>query len=399
MNRFILLLFTAILFELMLGGGGRLINWGPVSLRMILFVIAFIVVCIQILRRKKLPRDYWLLCLLFACLLLIGLSQGIAIGANRAFWWEDLKPLLYFFILPFFGFAFQAGASPELAASSIKRSGIILSSSFIIVLVLIHTGVVPFLDFYNFFIETQEFFFRGELTFFYKGFIFICIAFLFVYFSEQPYKHLILILLGVGILLSVTRGFLFAFFLTYAFYYFLKSSFIRSALFVIISLAVVLAGQVVIRESSKVIDQLKNKPEFAQEVPIHPDSNLLGDRNYSDDGRFQQIKEVTEEINLKSMIIGHGFGMGIPSRPVHMEISYLEIFHKQGIVGLAFWAYLLWLLYKKYEVATPGGLSSAFFFGSSFVYFQSLTNQYINNPIGLSMVMLSIVCLDQLKKG
>ncbi len=398
MNRFISLLFTVILFELMLGGGGRLVNWGPVSLRMILFVIAFVVVCIQILRRKKLPRDYWLLSIFFACLLLIGVSRGIVMGASRVFWWEDIKPLLYFLILPFFGFAVQAGTRAEIAASIIKRSGIILSSFFIIVLVLIHTGAIPFLDFYDTVIGTQEFFFRGELTFFYKGFIFICIAFLFVYFSEQPYKHLILILLGIGILLSVTRGFLFAFLLTYAFYYFLKSSFIRFALFAILSLAIVLAGQVVIRESSKAIDQLKNRSTVSQEVPIHPDSNLLGDRNYSDDGRFQQIKEVTEQINLSSIILGHGFGMGIPSRPIHMEISYLEIFHKQGIVGLAFWAYLLWLLYKKYKVATPGGLSDAFFFGSSFVYFQSLTNQYINNPIGLSMVILSIVCLDQLKK-
>lgn len=319
-------------------------------------------------------------------------------GANRAFWWEDIKPLLYFFILPFFGFAVQANATADLAASIIKRSGIILSSFFIIVLVLIHTGVIPFLDFYNTFIGTQEFFFRGELTFFYKGFIYICIAFLFVYFSEQPYKHLILILLGIGILLSVTRGFMFAFLLTYAFYYFLKSSFIKSALFLILSLVIVLVGQVAIRESSKVIDQLKNRPEFAQEAKINADSNLLGDRNYSDDGRFQQMKEVTEEINLSSIVIGHGFGMGIPSRPIHMEISYLEIFHKQGLIGLTFWAFLLWLLYKKYKAATPGGLRDAFFFGSCFVYFQSLTNQYINNPIGLSMVMLSMVCLDQLKK-
>ena len=138
MNRFISLLFIVVLFELMLGGGGRLINWGPVSLRMILFVIAFSVVCIQILRRKKLPQDYWLLSILFACLLIIGLSRGIAMGANRGFWWEDIKPLLYFFILPFFGFAVQAGTTAELAATIIKRSGIILSISFIIVLILIH---------------------------------------------------------------------------------------------------------------------------------------------------------------------------------------------------------------------------------------------------------------------
>ncbi len=398
MKRPIPLLLTVILFEITLGGGGRLTAWGPVSLRMILFGLALFSVGIQILNKKKIPTDYWFLSILFGIVLFVGLTRGITLGATRENVWEDVKPLLYFFILPFFGFAIRDRNVVEHTSSIIKHSGIILSGLFMLVLILIHTSAIPFLDFYKAMIGTQEFFFRGELTFIYKGFIYICIAFLFVHFEEHNYKFPILFLLAAGIFLSVTRGFLFALMLTYCFYYFLKSAYIRSVISFALSILIVIAGQVVIGQSSEAIDQLKSPREELPQNEKQLNSTLLGDRTYSDDGRFQQMKEVAEQINLSSIFIGHGFGIGIPSRPVHMEISYLEIFHKQGLIGITFWAYLLWQLYRKYKLASPGGLRNSFFFGSLFLYFQSLTNQYINNPIGLSMILLSIVCLDQLKE-
>ena len=397
MKKFISLLLTVLLFELMLGGGGRLTAWGSVSLRMLFFSLALLVVGIQLFRKQKIAGDYWFITLLFGSLLIIGLARGISLGASKTYWWEDVKPLLYFFILPFFVYAIRERSTVEQIVGIIKRSGIILSCAFIIVLILIHTSVIPFLDFANTVIDTQEFFFRGELTFFYKGFLYICIALLFVYFTGYPYKHFILILLAVAILLSVTRGFVFALALTYATYYLLKSSFTRSVIFVALSILIVVNGQVVITQSSKAIGHLKNQQQNVHSEEITPNPNLFGNKSYSDEGRFRQLKEVAGQTNLSSVFIGHGFGNGIPVRPIHMEISYLEIFHKQGLIGLLFWAYLLWLLYQKYRSASPGGMSDAFFFGSLFIYFQSLTNQYINNPIGLSMVLLSLVCLDHLK--
>jgi hypothetical protein len=399
MNRFISFLLSTILFELMLGGGGRLTALGPVSLRMILFALAIITVGIQLLRKQKLPTDYWFISILFGIILIIGTVRGITIGASRALWWEDLKPLLYFFILPFFGLSIRHRSVVAQTATIIKRSGIILSVLFILTLILIHTSILPFIDFSNAVIGAGEFFFRGELTFFYKGFIYVCIAFLFVHFDTQQYRFPILILLAAGIILSVTRGFLLALTLTYSCYYFLKSSFVKSAFLITLSFLAVVVGQVAISESSKVIDQLKSPQERSLQKGTALSPTLLGDRSYSDEGRFQQIKEVAEQVSLSSILIGHGFGNGVPSRPIHMEISYLEIFHKQGLIGLTFWAYLIWLLYQKYRLASQGGLRDAFFFGSLFIYFQSLTNQYVNNPIGLAMILLSLVSLDQLKEN
>jgi len=388
-------LFIVILFELMLGGGGRLTSYGSVSLRMILFGIAILVTCIHVLRGEKISKEYWLITILFAIVLAIGFLRGIAAGASRTFWWEDVKPLSYFFMLPFFGFTIQNISIVDATARSIRQAGIILSVLFISALVLIHVEIIPFSVFYKTVIGTGEFFFRGELTFFYKGFIYLCIAFLFVHFSNVQHKHLVMALLAMAILLSVTRGFLFALTLTYAFYYFPNKAYFKSVPFIVLALVIVVFGQTAISRSSQVIARLTDAGRSA--MYQRTDSNLLGDKSYADRGRLQQIKEVVSQTTLSTSLLGHGFGMGIPSRPIHMEISYLEIFHKQGVIGLAFWAYLLWLLYQKYKNA-QGNLRDPFFFGSLFVYFQSLTNQYINNPIGLSLVLLSIVCLDQLKK-
>jgi hypothetical protein len=80
-----------------------------------------------------------------------------------------------------------------------------------------------------------------------------------------------------------------------------------------------------------------------------------------------------------------------------MEISYLEIFHKQGLIGLAFWASLAGAIFHQYLQAGPSAETDAFFYSSLFIFIESLTNQYINNPIGMSILLLSLVCLYKLR--
>jgi len=399
MNRFTKVLFIVLLAELALGGGGRLTAIGPISLRMILFALALATAAIHFIKGKRIASDYAGLLLFFSIVAAVGLLLGISSGANRAFWWEDIKPLLYFLILPFFSLAITDAATIERTSIILKASGVIQALAFFALLLLIHLHVVPFLSLYRVFIRTEEFFFRGELTFTYKGFIFLCIGFLFLHFTGGKYKFLLMGFVLIAILLTVTRGFWLALLGTYSIYYFIKSvssSKVKAVLFALCALAVVIGGKALVGKVSETIDEVRAENTGTQNSA--PKATLLGDRTYSDEGRFEQIKEVTERITFSSVLVGHGFGNGVPARPVHMEVSYLEIFHKQGLLGLAFWAFLFWLLLKKYRSAPESGLRNALFFSALFIFLQSLTNQYINNPIGLSMILLSIVCLDVLKK-
>lgn len=259
---------------------------------------------------------------------------------------------------------------------------------FFIVLICIHSLVVPFLPFYHTVIHTQEFFFRGETTFFYKGFIYLCIGFLFVYFTSKRYRFALLTILGLAIVLTFTRGFVFALAATFLLLGIMQRTFVSAAIAAVIVLSTVLYAKPFIYEVSTTIHSVKAMDQGV------PKEKLLGNREESDVGRVLQAKEVLARITPLSLLVGHGFGNGVPSRPIHMEVSYLEIFHKQGLIGLLIWLYLMILLWQNYR-RSANVYQPAFFFGSCFVFIQSITNQFINNPIGLSFVILSLVILNK----
>lgn len=383
-------LFIVLFIELVAGGGGRLTAFGPLSLRMVLFAAALIISLVYFLRERNLDKEFRIFLVAFTGSLVIALSMGIINGAEKIYWWEDVKPLSYVFILPFFYYTWRDNDLLPITTGIIRNSAVVMSVLFLLILFLIHSGVIPFLKFYHAVIGTEEFFFRGEITFFYKGFLYLCIGLIFIHVVPGKNRYAWLTLIVAAILLTFTRGFIFALSLTYIAYYFLQGEKLRLAFFVLITTSVLFLAKPVFEKLGKAIDTYL----LYEKVSV-PRDNVLGNRELSDTGRIDQVKQVVERITPVSFFIGHGFGNGIPVRPVHMEISYLEIFHKQGIAGLLIWSYLLWMVFQAYKRAPPSPVNNAFFFSVLFVYFQSLTNQYINNPIGLSFVLLAWVSLKR----
>jgi len=263
----------------------------------------------------------------------------------------------------------------------------------IVLLVLINSGVIPFLEFYRATQKSEELFYRGEATFFYKGFLFFGIGTIFYYFTDDAkVKKYFISVLVMGIILSVTRGLLFSLALTFSVYFFVTKSYLKAAMGLVLVVIIVVWGSNLILSGSRLFDVKQNHKSYQEADP-----NLLGDRNYSDNGRVTQAWEVWNGVSFSSALIGHGFGAGTPSRPIHMEISYLEIFHKQGLMGILFWTAFAGIIFVSYRQAPSSPSANAFFYSSLFIFIESLTNQYINNPIGLSMLLLSLVCLYKLK--
>jgi hypothetical protein len=392
MNRFSHILYLILFSELAIGGGGRLFAAGPVSLRMLLFAVALLTSVYFFLKGKRLSRDAAHILIFFGAVTTVCLFVGIQNGAELKFWWEDVKPLLFILILPFFEWTLRDETTVIQTFSIIKVSALIQAVAFVTVLLLIHTGIMPFLEFYHTVLPTQEFFFRGEFTFFYKGFLFVCLAFLIVYISKSPNRRIVLFILLVVILLSLTRGFLFALAVTLCAYAPLTKYWGRAVFFALVSITVLVFGQSIIHRTSSAISTTTNQTDLT------PNERLLGDRKYSDSGRIAQIKEVLYSANPQSILVGHGFGIGTPMRPVHMEISYAEIFHKQGLLGLSFWGFLFWKIFQRFRAKSHLKTGQILFFMSVFVFVQSTTNQYMNNPIGLSVILFSFVGLASLKE-
>ena len=119
--------------------------------------------------------------------------------------------------------------------------------------------------------------------------------------------------------------------------------------------------------------------------------NMREDAASGDMIRILTTQQVFEDVNIFSFVLGHGFGYGVAIRPIHMENSFLEIFHKQGVIGLVFWLILLYYtcIYYKNTINKNKILSATFLSSAIMIYIQSLFNPYITNPMGIGMVLIS----------
>lgn len=383
-----------LLTELCLGGGGRFTAAGPISLRMILFGLALLITLISVVKGATISNSHLKLLLAFGIVIALGIGMGLTNQSPSKPLWEDVKPLLYFLVLPFFALTINKN---EIIVFSkiIKVSSLIIALSFFILLLLIHTGIIPFLAFYRFTLKSEELFYRGELTFFYKGFLFLGIGIIFFFFNSEN-KKLPIALLLAAIALSITRGLLFSLCITFSFFYLIQREKYRAIFFAGVAIAIAIWGNQFTISMSRWLDSTRQKKTNQLTEALNP--NLFGARNYSDEGRLAQIKEVKESVSWSSWVVGHGFGQGIPSRPVHMEIAYLEVFHKQGIFGLMFWGGIAVMIFLAFHKSDQSGIAHAFLFSSLFIFIESATNQYFNNPIGMSVLLLSLVSLDKLKR-
>ena len=207
--------------------------------------------------------------------------------------------------------------------------------------------------------------------FFYEGFLYLCIGFFFHMITIRSLKDkIITILIYLSIVLTLSRGLILMTSVIFVFYIFFisKKKWLKFFLF--------LFGTIV----------------FIYLLPIYLEA--IGDKSASDQVRIDTFDQVIDRINIFTIFIGQGFGNGVPIRPERMEISYLEIFHKQGILGLSFWIMLLFLNFYFYnKIKNHREIALAFLLSVCFVYLQSLTNPFINNPIGISIITLSIVCM------
>jgi hypothetical protein len=372
------LLLVFLLLELFLFGGGRILNVGIVSLRMYFFVIALTVGLIYLFQLRRINSTFLILLLFSALLIAEGTIIGIMNGADLEKVFNDVKPLLSLFGILFFYFAIRSVQDVSLVVRLLKLSAQLLAFLYLLVFILINTRALPFAKFYALASPTEEFFFRGDFAFFYKGFFFLVVGTFFVANGKSLKERILLIILIVASLLTFTRGFILSVVLVFLLYLVVIRK--KSIPLIIFLIALAVGGS-----------SVWNFVEYKTKL----------NRSLSNSDRLIQIKEVSESVNPTSILIGKGFGIGVKSRPDHMEISYLEIFHKEGLFGLSFYGLILvlsFLLFKKACYAGNQKVATPFMLAIWFTFILSITNPFINNPIGINMVLISLVSLNVLSK-
>lgn len=377
------LLLSVILLELMIGGSGRFLEIGSITARMVLYVFALIYSLFLLFRIESIKKKYIYWSIVWLSLLAFYSLLGLFNNAELELIFEDFKQLSYFPMIVFFSLVINNYHNVIKVTHLIKLSAVILLAIYFAVLLALQLGFINFNDLYNFLSESDQFAFRGdiEIGFFYRGFIVLCIGLFFFLLENKISSKIISFLLFIGIILTFTRGFIYStimIILAYFAYLNLKKKNLITLIFWIILPSVI--------------------------APIFFSWFLgaLGSKEESDSIRIEAIQQVLGDINPISLFIGHGFGTGVPIRPIHMEISYLEIFHKQGLLGLIIWASILFILIFNFQRACRyknNMIARSFFLSSIFVFLQSVSNPYINNPIGMSIIIISMVCLDVLSNN
>ncbi len=385
------LFFTIFLLELFLGGAGRLITFGPLTLRMYLYIGGLMLLALYMFLGKSITYSTAVLLGTFLALFVLAIVRGLFNTDDNLRLFADVKMISFFFILPFFDIMINDYSKLQKVVRLLKFATLFMAVAYLIFFVVLNLRLIPFLTIYSAMSKPEyfdEFGFRGETAMIYKGFIFMCIGYFFFFFEKWGRANgLKLLLIFLAIVLTLARAYILLIFgLTffYLLYRFLVAR--KNRILNMFVISAVIVGAVIL-------------------VPMALE--LLGDKSISDSIRFVQLQQVADMVNPISLFIGHGFGVGVPIRPGHMEIMYLEIFHKQGILGLIFWFAILGYIYlkahnyrmycKEKKIGNPID-TRPFLYGVTFLYLQSLFNPYLTNSMGMTFLFITLVIFEKLKK-
>lgn len=378
-------LYTLAVLELFLGGGGRLIEIGPITARMLLFGACLGCTALLVLSGRVRGNGFLLACLLllgFAVSHLPALIFGLMNGGPIRDIFLDVSPLLYWLMVPFFAIVLRSEEMIERTANLIKFSSVVLAVFYILSVFGLAFNLIDFPDFYQRLDSTGEFFFRGENLFFYKGFLYLGIGVIFFLALGGRLWRLFMALLVAALILTLTRG-------------------------LILSTAiatVLLLWRMGRRQALAVAFLCIAFAAFSVWVylPTLSRTDLLEQRAISNSIRFGDLAFMLGNFDLKTILLGEGFGAFINGR-LSIENSYLTIWWKIGALALAFWMLplaLSWYYFSSMKRNSPQyRLAMAFFFGVILVYVQTATNPYLNNPIGLSFVIMAVFSLRKLSEG
>ena len=353
-----LVLFVLVIFELIIGGGGRIFTLGSITLRMILFIF-MLLLSIRELLKSGVNRLIATNVIIWLSLVLLFVLVGLVNGASIGLIFTDLKPISYFLVLPFFYTVLKDEKDvSDIIVRALKFGGLGMALAFVFFFLLVFFGYVDIKQVYIKLANSSEFFFKGDYSFYYKGFVFLPIVFS-IYFSEK--KYIISIVVMAAIILSQTRA---LYILTVMGLWIFNQNKLRN--FIILSSL----GLLVLLF-------------FGDNVA------LIFTNHQSDSYRWAQITEVWRSMDVLSLFIGNGFGVGTMSRPVHMEIAYLEIIHKLGVFGLFY--YLILALIVVINTVT-GSHRNVRIIGSAgvLIFIQSFFNSYILNPIGVGFIIINL---------
>jgi uncharacterized membrane protein YuzA (DUF378 family) len=370
-------LLAIVALEASLLGSGRMAEIGPLTLKMWLFLAAGLYVVIRLIAYERVKMSTLVLLLSFTVLLCFGATIGLLQGSPLSLIGEDVSPLLYCFVLCFVEMTMRTEKNLHMVVTIIKSAAIIISIVSVAVVALLYMGVISIDALFKWLTSDYawgDFFIRGYSgLFFYTGSLYIAIGLIFFAFNRDWLARLASCVAILGLIVTASRGYalgLVGVLLVQSVTG--KGGWVRRLRYFIVPGAAAFMLLILLFSGS-----VMGKPE-------------------SDEIRVVTISQVVDQMTPLSVVFGHGLGVGVPRKLGHMEISYLEIFHKQGLLGLVWWSSVFLLLFMRYRRARRVNYIYAqpLFLSVVFLAVESATNPFVNSPIGIFVWIVALVGLD-----
>jgi hypothetical protein len=437
MNRFEKILLTILFVELFVGGGGRLIDFGFLSIRQVLFLLLMVTFVYRIVKEKAyfnknvntlirfnpVTIGVYTLIAWFVVSAAIGFINGHPVSIIFMDFFRVSYVVLYF---PLAYYISNERFTLSRIITLLKYSALAVAIFTIIVDLLGKTVFAA--DFYPFYvfmntIMNDDLFFRPSNSVFYKSHFFVLIGLILSLnqLLNKNYRKLdiaIVILSSISILWSETRGFLLAFMLSVLMIIILdvkviidpikglsskmkklvqSQQFLKKlvmCIVVLVSVPFMYKYMTLERFEVATVQHSPNSPEVEEQPEVN---------DVSVNARMEFIvasKDIL--IQPTNLIFGIGFGSEVAGRTDGLEMSFLDILVEQGIIGLAIWCFLFLTIYLNYYSAYKKGQKLSTIdisLLSAFMGVLLLTNinPYINNPIGISFLLIMLV-VSQSKK-
>ena len=374
-NKYLHYFCYLLMMEVFLMGSGQDIHvTGFLTLRMVNFIVAMFISLRFLILSGEFPKGILMIVIAFTLPLVLSLLTANIVDSDMSLVFDDIKPILYFYMIFFYYYVSSSEKIIQRAFDILLLAAKIMAVLYLIYVLLTDVfHIIPYAVAYQTLDAMNSFMFRGiGSAVYYKGFVFLPIAAV-GFFREK--KYVWLILTSLAIYFSFTRGlYLLLLFGILCFYFRTRHiDIVKIVTLVLVGLLLYVA---------------------AEQFGIFSfEQSFMDNREESDYTRVAIINQVYDAITWWSAIIGHGFGYGIAERSSYMEISYLDIFHKQGIFGLTVWLMLLASVVYLGKSASKKYKETADFWVTAvlMVYLQSFFNPYINNPMGLTVILMGLV--------
>lgn len=378
-NAFINLFIIVFITDLILFGGGRVVEFYGITLRMVLFSSALVLSLICLFRSKTISRNVAIF--LFVFVVLLSCSSFISV-LDSSFNLNSVIALSFAFIALFFTYYYDRFF--KILIKLIPFSSLLMASLYLLFLLLVVNGKYSIFEIYKI-IPKSELFLRGEDAFVYKGFIYIIVGalYFFIVKNQSVYvRYIGFFVCLVAIIATLTRGFVLSLvFVIFLFYFFkLKSATLKYMIFIIF-LSMIISFSV-----------------------LHPELLL---REGSDSTRINDLFAFILFLNDGGIdvLLGKGISAYLGDRP-SVENSYMDTWIRFGLLGvlLLFICFIKITLDYRYIIKmnlrsniTNNSYYDWLYYSVLLIFIQSNFNPYINNYIGGTFFVFTFVYFDSIK--